>query len=106
MSEEIIKILMNIERELAEVKTTGLSTLAQATKTNGRVHCLEESNSKLSNIVSRHNGILLKWEENEENVKKDYRLLTRKLVWIVAGAFLIYVFRDLPAITGFITHLL
>ena len=106
MSEQIIEILMKIERELGEVKTTGLTTLEQAKKTNGRVTCLEGIQAEQARMLSRHNGVLLKWEENEETSKKEYRLLTRKLVWIVGGAFLIYVFRDLPAITGFITHLL
>ena len=100
MSEQIIEILMKIERELGEVKATGLTTLEQAKKTNGRVTCLEGIQSEQAKMLSRHNGVLIKWEENEETSKKDYRILTRRMVWIVGIALLIYIFRDLPQITN------
>ncbi len=70
MSNDILQILLNIERELGEIKSTGVTTLEQATKTNGRVTSLEDTHRELARIVSRHNGVLLKWEKNTEDKAK------------------------------------
>lgn len=102
MSEEIIKILMNMEREIGEIKATGLTTLAQATKTNGRVTCLEESNIKLSNILSRHDNQLTKIDEIDTVKNKDDKLLIRRVSWILGIGLLLYIFKDIPQITSFL----
>jgi hypothetical protein len=106
MSEKIIELLMNMEREIGEIKATGVSTLEQAKKTNGRVTCLEESNLKLSNIVSRHNGVLLKWEECETEDKRDNKQLKKRVYWALGIALLVYIFKDIPQLTGFLTKLI
>ena len=113
MSEEILKLLMSMERDIGEIKATGLSTLAQATKTNGRVTCLEESNRELSKIVSRHNGVLLKWEQNEEDSKQLRLERTRafismmpKALWVLLAIGLFFIFEDFPNIIDFLKALI
>lgn len=112
MNEEMLKLLMSIERELGEIKATGLSTLAQATKTNGRVTCLEKTNEELSKIVSRHNGVLMKWEKNEEGAKelkleksKQWISFQGKAIWVVIAIILAYLLGDYPQVLDFIKNI-
>lgn len=109
MSEQIVEILMKMEREIGEIKATGISTLEQAKKTNGRVTCLESTHAELAKLVSRHNGIIIKWEESEECKKEDIRefkkrgwVLVEKVIWAAVGAMIIWFFKDIPLITNFI----
>ena len=97
---------MDIKGEIGEMKATGITTLEGVKKTNGRVTCLEESNLKLSNIVSRHNGILLKWEEVSEEATRDNKKLIRRVGWVTLVGLLVYIFRDLPQITSFLTKII
>ncbi len=112
MSEQIVEILMKMEREIGEIKATGISTLEQAKKTNGRVTCLEGTHAELAKIVSRHNGILIKWEQCEQEQKQNSKelrtkgwALLEKIIWGAIGAGLLYIFKDVPAIINFIQQL-
>lgn len=106
MSDEILKVLLDMKSEISEVKTTGLATLEQAKKTNGRVTSLEVSNLNLSNLVSRHNGEILKAQQErkkeledreriEEEKEKEKRqflyVVLEKVAWLMLG-FVIFKF--------------
>lgn len=99
MTDEVLKILIEMKGEISEIKATGIATLNQATRTNGRVTVLEKSNEELSKLVSRHNGELLRIakmeEERREQIKENgkqrnnlYFFFIEKIVLILTGLFL------------------
>jgi len=75
--ESVAEHLFNISADIGEIKANGVATLTEARRTNGRVTKLEEvvvelkeAVGKISLLISRHNGDLLKHEQIHDDIER------------------------------------